>query len=89
MSGKNNGDGTSLLIGEVSRGTISSGIVENSGTNFTVGSKLIIDNTGTDGYGAEAEVESVTGKSVISIKSQSDKVPVSYTHLTLPTIYSV
>ena len=74
MSGKNNGDGTSLLIGEVSRGTISSGIVENSGTNFTVGSKLIIDNTGTDGYGAEAEVESVTGKSVISIKSQSDKV---------------
>ena len=71
---KSNGDATKLLIGDVTRGTISSASIENSGTNFSVGSKLVIDNKGTDGYDAEGEVGSVKGKSVVSIESQSDKV---------------
>ena len=71
---ENNGGGTSLLIKDVISGNISSATVESSSDNFRVGSKLVIDNSGTDGTGIDAEVESVTGKSVLSIESQTNKV---------------
>jgi len=71
---ENNGDGTSLQIQDVTTGSISSATVETSSATFSVGSELIIDESGTGGSDVKAEVDSVTGKSVISIESQTDKV---------------
>jgi hypothetical protein len=68
-----NGDLTKLLIDEVERGTVTSGISVSSQPNFSVGCKLEIDNESTGGYDASAEVSSVKGKTVLSIESQSTK----------------
>ena len=71
---ENNGDGTSLQIRDVTRGSIASAVIETSSDKFSVGSKLVIDESGTGGSGVDAEVDSVKGKSVVSIESQTDKV---------------
>ena len=68
---ENNGDGTSLQIRDVTRGSIASAVIETSSDKFSVGSKLIIDESGTGGSGVDAEVDSVKGKSVVSIESQT------------------
>ena len=70
----NNGDLTIALIDDVKRGDIKSASIFNSGSNFSVGSKLVIDDSDTEGYGAAGEVDSVKGKDVVSINSQSTKV---------------
>ena len=68
-----NGDKTIVLIDDVKRGSVSSASIVSSSNNFTVGSKLVIDNSDTDGYGAEGEVETVKGRTVSSIESQDTK----------------
>jgi len=70
----NNGDLSIALIDDVKRGDVSSASIFNSGSNFSVGGKLVIDDSDTEGYGAAGEVESIKGKSVVSINSQSTKV---------------
>ena len=69
-----NGDKVIAQIEDVRRGNVSSASIIDSDSDFVVGSKLEIDNLGTSGYGAEAEVSSVTGRQVTSIESQESKV---------------
>ena len=68
-----NGVQTRAKIKDVTRGTLSSATIVSSGSNFSVGGKLVIDDAGTDGSGAAGEIESVKGKTVSSIESQSTK----------------
>ncbi len=68
-----NGVKTVAKVKDVKRGTVSSATILNSGTNFSVGGKLVIDNSGTDGSDAAGEIESVKGRTVTSIQSQSIK----------------
>ncbi len=68
-----NGVKTLAKIKEVTRGTVSSATIISSGSNFSVGGKLVIDNTDTDGSDASGEIESVKGRTVSSIESQSTK----------------
>ncbi len=68
-----NGDLTTAVIEDIRRGTVSSADVISSGSNFSVGCKLEIDNSDTSGSGAGGEVDSVKGKTVESIESQSTK----------------
>ena len=69
----NNGDKTTLLIDEVTRGTISGAESVSSVSTFSVGSKLEINSDGTEGRGVTAEVSSVKGKTVASIESQETR----------------
>ncbi len=69
-----NGDQTLAKVKDVTRGTVSSANIITSGSNFSVGGRLVIDNNGTGGSNAAGEVESVKGKTVSSIESQSNKV---------------
>ena len=48
---------------------ISGFIIENPGINYKVNDKLSFDNSGTDGYGLSAKVETVTGKSITNFTS--------------------
>ena len=68
-----NGDKTTLIVDEVTRGTISGANVVSSVSTFSVGSQLEIDNKGTEGKGVTAEVSSVKGRTVASIESQETK----------------
>ena len=60
-------------IEDVIRGTVSSATILNSGSNFSVGGGLVIDNSGTEGLDAAGEVDSVKGKTVSSLESQTTK----------------
>ncbi len=73
-----NGDSTILKIDEVGRGTVSSVSYLRGGSNFTVGSQLLIDDKGTEGFGAKGEVDSIKGISVNRIESQTNKVQYVY-----------
>ena len=68
-----NGDKTTLIVDEITRGTISGANAVSSVSSFSVGSQLEIDNNGTEGRGVTAEVSSVKGKTVSSIESQETK----------------
>ena len=68
-----NGVQTLAKIQDVTRGTVSSASIISSGSNFSVGGKLVVDDSGTDGLDAAGEVESVKGRTVSSIESQSTK----------------
>ena len=69
-----NGDSTIAQIQDVQRGSVSSASIVSGGNNFSVGNKLVIDDSDTNGYGAAGEVDSVKGKQVTSIASQLAKV---------------
>ena len=68
-----NGEKTFVRIQDVNRGTVSSATIVSSTSNFSVGGNIVIDDSGTDGSGAAGEVESVKGRTVTSIESQSAK----------------
>ncbi len=70
----NNGDITIAQIEDTNRGSVSSASIFSSGDNFSVGCKLLIDDSNTGGSGAAGEVESVKGKNVVSVNSQDSKV---------------
>ena len=45
--------------------------IENSGSNYKVGNKLVFDNTDTSGSGLDVSVASVKGKSVVELNTNS------------------
>tara|TARA_B100000579_G_scaffold137309_2_gene111423 strand:+ start:748 stop:9207 length:8460 start_codon:yes stop_codon:yes gene_type:complete len=61
-------------IEDVTRGVVSSATIVNSGSNFSVGGSLVIDNSGTEGSNVAGEIDSVKGKPVSSLESQTTKV---------------
>ena len=69
-----NGSSTIAKIEDVQRGSVSSASIISSGSNFSVGNKIVVDDSHTDGYGAAGEVDSVKGRQVTSIASQINKV---------------
>ena len=70
---ENNGDLAIAKINDTRRGSVSSASILRSVPNFSVGSKLKIDNSQTEGFDASAEVDSVKGRQVVSIESQDTK----------------
>ena len=69
----NNGDLAIARINDVQRGNVSSATILSSGSNFSVGNKIVVDDSNTNGFGVVGEVGSVKGKSVVSIESQVKK----------------
>jgi hypothetical protein len=55
-------------------GTIDSVSVTTGGIGYSIGDRVLFDNGGTDGFGAEAKVSSVKGEEVISIGYTSRSV---------------
>lgn len=45
-------------------------VIENSGVSYQVNDTLFFDNTGTDGFGASAQVESVQGAGIASYRKE-------------------
>jgi len=45
-------------------------VIENSGVSYQVNDTLFFDNTGTDGFGASAQVESVQGASIAAYSKE-------------------
>ena len=68
-----NGDLAIARIDDVNRGSISSVSVYNSVNTFSVGSEVCVDDSYTEGFGAQAEVSSVKGRVVQNIESQDTK----------------
>lgn len=69
-----NGDLTIARIEETTRGSVSSADILRSVPNFSVGSKVFVNDSNTEGSGAAAQVAEVKGRQVSSIESQSTKV---------------
>lgn len=69
-----NGGGLNAIIQDLESGSVDSIEVEESSDSFSVGSKLVFDNEGTEGNGVEASVSSIKGKSVNYIESFENKV---------------
>jgi len=68
-----NGGNVIAKIKDVTSGSIDSIEISSSSSNFSVGSELFFDNSGTNGFGAEASVSSVKGKTVNFLESQQTK----------------
>jgi len=68
-----NGKSEIAVIDAVSTGSVSSVIVEDSQSNYEVGSKIYVDNSRTDGFGASGVVSSTFGKNVLSLESKDTK----------------
>jgi len=68
-----NGSSAISKIEDVIGGSVSSATVYDSTPVYSVGSKLIVDSELTGGSDAEAEVDSVIGKNVVSLESQQTK----------------
>ena len=68
-----NGYNTAAKITATRKGSISGATVNNTTDVFSVGSKVVIDDTATTGFGAYASVEEVKGKNVESIESVQTK----------------
>ena len=66
-----NGDGEIAIIDDVSSGSVSSVVVEDSQPSFTVGSRIYVDNDNTGGKGAAGVVSLTYGKSVKSLESRA------------------
>ena len=69
-----NGEGLIAQIESVTSGTVDRVAVDRSSTNFSVDSQLFFDNSGTEGSGVEALVESVKGETVNYLQSKENKV---------------
>lgn len=68
-----NGKEESFFINEINSGSVSSLDVFSSHDNFSVGSLVEVDNSGTSGTGIVAKVSSIKGKSVTSIENRETK----------------
>jgi len=55
------GRGALFSLDSIGSGSISEIIIDNTGYDFDIGDRLVFDNTGTDGSGAEAFVRIVNG----------------------------
>lgn len=68
-----NGGGLNAIIQDLESGSIDSIEVDGSSDSFSVGSRLVFDNSGTEGSGVEASISSVKGKSVTYLESFEKK----------------
>ena len=68
-----NGGNVVATINDIKSGSIEEVDVVSSSTNFSNGSELIFDNTGTDGIGVESAVSSIKGKTVNFLESNQTK----------------
>jgi len=55
------GTGADIAIDDIGSGSVSEIIVDNAGSGYSVGDKLVFDNTGTEGVNAEGFVAVVNG----------------------------
>ena len=55
------GVGADISISDIGSGPVSEIIIDNAGTGYSVGDKLVFDNTGTEGVNAEGFVSVVNG----------------------------
>jgi hypothetical protein len=55
------GVGADISISAIGSGSVSEIVVDNTGTGYSVGDKLVFDNTGTEGVNAEGFVSVVNG----------------------------
>ena len=55
------GIGADIAISAIGSGSVSEIVIDNSGTGYSVGDKLVFDNTGTEGVNAEGFVSVVNG----------------------------
>ena len=55
------GVGADIAISDIGSGPVSEIIIDNAGTGYSVGDKLVFDNTGTEGVNAEGFVSVVNG----------------------------
>ena len=62
------------LVLKTLSGDIDSIDVVDSGEGYSIGSKLIFDNTGTGGYGASAEITELSGVGISSIESTTKTI---------------
>jgi hypothetical protein len=68
-----NGGNVIAQIKDIKSGSIDEIEVISSSDNFSVGSSLVFDNTGTNGFGAEGSVSILKGKNVNFLESQQTK----------------
>ena len=71
-----NGQSEIAIIDSVTKGSVSSVIVEDSLPNFSVGSRIYVEDKGTGGSGATGVVSSTFGKRVTSLESRETKASV-------------
>ncbi len=55
------GVGADIAISDIGSGPVSEIIIDNAGTGYSVGDKLVFDNTGTEGVNAEGFISVVNG----------------------------
>ena len=55
------GTGADIAISAIGSGSVSEIVIDNPGTGYSVGDKLVFDNTGTDGVNVEGFVSVVNG----------------------------
>ena len=55
------GVGADITISAIGSGSVSEIVIDNAGTGYSVGDKLVFDNTGTEGVNAEGFVSVVNG----------------------------
>ena len=55
------GIGADIAISDIGSGPVSEIIIDNAGTGYSVGDKLVFDNTGTEGVNAEGFISVVNG----------------------------
>lgn len=80
-----NGSSEIAIIESVSKGSVSSVTVEDSQPTFSIGSRIYVDDSGTEGFGASGIVSSTFGKPVTSIESRETKASLIST---VQTFYS-
>lgn len=71
-----NGKSEIAIIDSVSTGSVSGVTIEDSQPNFSVGSKVYVDDSGTGGFGATGRVSFTFGKPVTSLESRETKASV-------------
>ena len=55
------GTGADISISDIGSGSVSEIVIDNPGSGYSVGDKLVFDNTGTEGVNAEGFVSVVNG----------------------------
>ena len=76
LSVSGGGQGATISISDIGAGSLSEVIVDNPGSGYSVGDKLVFDNTNTFGAGAEGFVSVVNG--AISGETGSDAEHIVY-----------
>ena len=71
-----NGKSEIAIIDSISRGSVSGVTVEDSQPNFSVGSRVYVNNAGTGGTGVTGRVSATFGKPVTSLESRETKASV-------------